>query len=61
MGGGNLKDGLAQAPAIGGATIKHPLNAEKLKRTLMEMVSKFGIAPGATNPLEFWIVSSTAG
>ncbi len=60
-GGGNLKDGLAQAPAIGGATIKHPLNADKLKNTLVDIIGQFGVAPGAANPLDFWIVSSTAG
>ena len=61
VGGGNLKDGLAQAPAIGGATITHVSNATLLKNTLIKMINEFGVAPGAANPLEIWVVSSTAG
>jgi len=60
-GGGNLRDGLAQSPAIGGATIKHPLNASKLKNTILQMIVEYGVAPGPANPLDFWIISSTAG
>jgi hypothetical protein len=50
---------LAQSPAIGGLTIRHPLNRDALERALGEIATRHGIGP--ENPVEAWIVSSTAG
>jgi len=53
-----LERGLAQSPAIGGLTIRHPRNREALERAL-EIAVRHAIGP--ENPVEAWIVSSTAG
>lgn len=58
---GDLAKGLAQAPVIGGATIRHPENVRELKTQLSRMVTEFAVNPGKANPLEVWIVASTAG
>jgi len=54
-----LERGLAQSPAIGGLTIRHPLNRDALERALGEIATQHSIGP--ENPVEAWIVSSTAG
>ena len=54
-----LERGLAQSPAIGGLTIRHPLNRDALERALGEIATRHGIGP--ENPVEAWIISSTAG
>ncbi len=54
-----LDRGLAQSPAIGGLAIRHPQNRQELEQKLAEMTGAAGIGPG--NPLEVWIISSTAG
>jgi len=54
-----LERGLAQTPAIGGLTIRHPRNREALERVLDELITPHAVGP--ENPVEAWIVSSTAG
>ena len=54
-----LERGLAQSPAIGGLTIRHPHNRNALEVALRTIVIQFGIGPA--NPVEAWIISSTAG
>ncbi|MGB9872240.1 MAG: hypothetical protein ACPLYD_11335 [Anaerolineae bacterium] len=54
-----LERGLAQSPAIGGLTIRHPRNRDALERALEEIATRYGIGPD--NPVEAWIVSSTSG
>jgi hypothetical protein len=58
---GFLRDGLAQAPAIGGATIRHRGNVSALRSQLAKIATKFAANVGPQNPLDVWIVSSTAG
>lgn len=54
-----LDRGLAQSPAIGGLAIRHPQNRLELEQKLERLTRGEGIGP--QNPLEVWIVSSTAG
>ncbi|MEM2936622.1 MAG: hypothetical protein QW231_05560, partial [Candidatus Bathyarchaeia archaeon] len=54
-----LARGLAQSPAIGGLAIRHPENRNALTQTLARMTEGLGLGP--ENPLEVWLVSSTAG
>lgn len=54
-----LERGLAQSPAVGGLTIRHPVNREALEQVLKRMTAGMGL--GSANHLEAWIVSSTAG
>ena len=59
--GSALQYGLAQSPAIGGLAIRHPLNRRALERALREILTNLPHGLGPENPLEVWIVSSTAG
>jgi hypothetical protein len=54
-----LRWGLAQSPAIGGLTIRHPQNRMALQNVLTQILAQRGLGPA--NPVEAWIVSSTAG
>ena len=54
-----LERGLAQSPAIGGLAIRHPQNQAALEQALEKIGTQYGIGP--ENPIEAWIVSSTAG
>ena len=58
---GFLRDGLAQAPAIGGAAIRHTRNMKELANKLRQMTTHFATNVSEANPLDVWIVSSTAG
>jgi hypothetical protein len=55
----DLRWGLAQSPAIGGLTIRHPQNRMALQNVLDRILAQRGLGPD--NPVEAWIVSSTAG
>jgi hypothetical protein len=55
----HLERGLAQTPAIGGLTIRHRSNREALEKALNDLISQHAVGP--ENPVEAWIVSSTAG
>ncbi len=57
----NLERGLAQSPAVGRAAIEHPYNERTLEETLSTLLTQFGQNIGPANPVEIWIVSSTAG
>ena len=59
--GVDLANGLAQAPAIGGGALLHEVNERKLVNALRQIVSERGQHLGPNEPLEVWIVSSTAG
>jgi hypothetical protein len=54
-----LRWGLAQSPPIGGLTIRHPQNRMALQNVLTQILAQRGLGPD--NPVEAWIVSSTAG
>lgn len=54
-----LERGLAQSPAIGGLAIRHSRNRAALEQALGEIATRHGVGP--ENPIEAWIVSSTAG
>lgn len=54
-----LEWGLAQSPAIGGLAIRCPQNRAALEQVLEKIAGQGGIGP--ENPVEAWIVSSTAG
>lgn len=54
-----LERGLAQAPAIGGLTIRHPSNRTALEHAFEDAFAGLGLGP--ENPVEAWIVSSTSG
>jgi len=54
-----LERGLAQSPAIGGLTIRHNENRQALEQVIDDMTGELGLGP--ENPLEVWIVASTAG
>ena len=56
-----LQYGFAQSPAIGGLAIRHPENKKALERALREILTNLPYGLGPENPLEVWIVSSTAG
>jgi len=56
-----LKDGLARAPAFGGGTIRQADNVIDLDSKLKIIINEWAHDVGPANPLEFWIVSSTAG
>ena len=58
---GPLRDGLAQSPAIGGATVRVAGNVHALNAALRKMVTDFATNVGPQNPLDIWIISSTAG
>lgn len=58
--GGSLIDGLGQSPAIGGGTIANEDNVTELRARLGDMLNDAQNI-GIDNPLEVWIVSSTAG
>ncbi|MBM3143088.1 MAG: hypothetical protein FJ005_08660 [Chloroflexi bacterium] len=53
--------GLAQSPVVGGAAIRHPSNVLALRTALSKMISEFAINPGLANPIDAWIISSSAG
>lgn len=55
----DLGQGLAQSPAIGGLSIRHPANRASMEQMFNLALSPMGLGPA--NPLEAWIVSSTAG
>jgi len=57
----NLERGLAQSPAVGRATIEHPYNKRALGQAIKNMLTKYGQNIGPENPVEVWIISSTAG
>ena len=59
--GGDLIDGLAQSPVIGGGTIRYPDNEADLREKLSTMITQFAQNIGPANPLDVWIISSTAG
>lgn len=59
--GGDLWEGLAQSPAIGGGTIGHKDNLTALRNRLSVMIYKMAQNIGQENPLRVWIISSTAG
>jgi len=54
-----LEWGLAQSPSIGGLAIRHPRNRRALLRVFRLMTDGRGLGPD--NPVEVWLVSSTAG
>jgi len=54
-----LEWGLAQTPAVGGATIRHRSNRHALRQVFQRMTAGLGL--GQENPLKVWIVASTAG
>ena len=56
-----LKYGLARAPALGGGAIRQADNAIDLDGKLKMMINEWAQDIGPANPIEFWIVSSTAG
>lgn len=56
-----LKDGLARAPAFGGGAIRQADNVIDLDSKLRIMINERAQDIGPANPIEFWIVSSTAG
>ena len=56
-----LKDGLARVPAFGGAAIRQADIALDLDSKLKKMINEWVHDIDPANPLEFWIVSSTAG
>lgn len=56
-----LEWGLAQSPAVGKAAIAHEYNESSLRKSLMDMINQYGSNIGPQNPIEVWIVSSTAG
>ncbi|MBM3175037.1 MAG: hypothetical protein FJZ93_04815 [Chloroflexi bacterium] len=58
---GPLRDGLAQAPVIGGATVRHWANVDKLSQQLRIITTDLASNVGPQNPLDVWIISSTAG
>jgi len=55
----SLERGLAQFPALGGLVIRHSQNRAALEQALERMTAPLGVGP--ENPIEAWIVSSTAG
>jgi hypothetical protein len=57
----SLKDGLAQAPALGGGAIRQTDNLIDLDSKLKRMINEWSQDIGTANPLEFWIISSTSG
>lgn len=59
----DLEYGLAQSPAIGKAAIFHPKNRNALRQEIGRMLSKAGTSQlhGSDNPVEVWIIASTAG
>ncbi|MFN8472499.1 MAG: hypothetical protein U0822_09940 [Anaerolineae bacterium] len=59
--GASIRDGLAQAPAIGGAAIRHADNVRLLRAKLSQMINQFAQNVGPQNPIDAWIISSTAG
>jgi hypothetical protein len=56
-----LEYGLNQSPAVGKATISHPLNRQAIELKIRDMITNFGRDIGPENPVEVWIISSTAG
>ena len=56
-----LEDGLARAPAFGGGAIRQTDNVIELDTKLRKMLFAWAQNIGPANPVEFWIVSSTAG
>lgn len=59
--GGDLCDGLAQSPAIGGGTIGHEANLTELRSCFSAMIHRMARNIGQENPLKVWVISSTAG
>lgn len=57
----DLEWGMNQSPAVGKAAIMHQYNHRALKNAIKDLVTSFGHAIGPNNPIEVWIVSSTAG
>ena len=57
----NLERGLAQSPAVGHAAITHPYNEKALAQAISTMLTQYGRDIGPENPVEVWIISSTAG
>lgn len=56
-----LEYGLAQSPAIGKYTVMHELNRSDLIQAFDGMLNTEGVVVGPQNPVEVWIVASTAG
>ncbi len=57
----NLEFGLNQSPAVGKAAIFYPGNRLELEQILTKMLDQCGRDIGVSNPVDVWIISSTAG
>lgn len=62
---GSLRQSIG-LPALAGALIRHPANLVALQSRIASMLDvarqvNEGLSPGPENPIEVWIVSSTAG
>lgn len=55
----SFADGLSQSPTLGGCVIRHPENVKKLDAAINRLF--IGCQMSADNPIDVWIVSSTAG
>ncbi|MFH2103360.1 MAG: hypothetical protein ABIJ39_08410 [Chloroflexota bacterium] len=56
-----LEWGLSQSPAVGKAAIAHKFNRTALEKSVRDMITQYGRDIGPENPVDVWIISSTAG
>jgi hypothetical protein len=59
--GGSLSEGVAASPAIAGGAIGHAANMNELRDRFSVKLHAMTRNIGPDNPLEVWIISSTAG